>query len=190
MTSRIHGRQPRRRDLRGCRAIVARGQRVEGLPCGRRHVMHSRCVVISVRRSRAQAPLLCGARSCKARHGRREAIEAAVQTDPGLLATAVELGGITDDGEDGRLHGLQHTLGIAGPYDDVPLEDLEQRFTTVVEVQPRFATAHAKLFAHMLGLLNHALGEHRKNRQSDTPNSFLRATKIVVCPAGTRRTAG
>ncbi|CAN0558302.1 unnamed protein product, partial [Laminaria digitata] len=55
--------------------------------------------------------------------------------------------------------------------------DLEQRFITVVKVQPRLATAHAKLFTHVLGLLNHALGEHRQERQSETPNSLLRATK-------------
>ena len=31
----------------------------------------------------------------------------------------------------------QDTLGIAGPLDDVPLEDLKQRFTTVIKAQPR-----------------------------------------------------
>ena len=40
-------------------------------------------------------------------------------------ATAVGLGGILDDGEDGLLHGLcypwdQDRLGITGPLDDVP----------------------------------------------------------------------
>ena len=131
--------------------------------------MHARCVVNAVRRSGAQAPLLCGATSCTARHGRREALEAAVQADPGLRVTAVGLGGIPDDGEDGPLHGLcypwdQDTWGIAGPLDDVPLEDLEQRFT-VVKAQPRLATAHAKLFTHVLSLSNHAFGEHRQIRQ-------------------------
>ena len=67
----------------------------------------------------AQAPLICGARSCTTRHGRREALEAAVQADPGLRVTAVAIGWIPDDGEDGRLHELcypwdQDTLGIAG----------------------------------------------------------------------------
>ena len=55
-TSRIHGRQPRRRDLRGLSATVARGQRVVGQPYGHRHVMHARCVVYAVRKSGAQAP--------------------------------------------------------------------------------------------------------------------------------------
>ena len=102
----------------------------------------------AVRRGGAQAPLLCGARGCTVRHGRWEALEAAVQADPGLRATAVGLGGIPSDDEEGRLHGLcypwdQDTLGIAGPLDDVPIEDFELRFTTVVKVQPRLATAHA-----------------------------------------------
>lgn len=48
-------------------------------------------------------------------------------------------------------------LATAGPLGDVPLEDLERPFITVVQVQPRLATAHAKLFAQVLGLLDHAL---------------------------------
>ena len=127
------------------------------LPCGHRHAKHGRCVVNAVRRSGAHAPLLCGTRGCTVSHGRRDALGAAVQTDPGLRATAVGLGGVPDDGEDGRLHGLcypwdQDTLGIAGPLDEVPLDDLQQRFITVVKVQPGLVTAHAKLFTHVLGL--------------------------------------
>ena len=143
----------------------------------------------AVRRGGAQAPLLCGARGCTVRHGRWEALEAAVQADPGLRATAVGLGGIPNDGEEGRLHELcypwdQDTLGIAGPLDDVPLEDFELRFTTVVKVQPRLATPHAKLSTHVVGLLNHALGEHRLSRELETPNSLLRAVKLwYILPA-------
>ena len=109
--------------------------------------------------------------------------------DPGLRVTAVGLGWMPDDGEIGWLHGLcypwdQDTLGIAGPIDNVPLEDLEQRFTTVVKVQPRLATAHAKLFTHVLSLLIHALGEHRKRRQSETPDSLLWGIKLwYILPA-------
>ena len=40
---------------------------------------------------------------------------------------------------------------------DVLLEDIEQLFTIVVKVQPRLATAHAKLFTDLLGLLNLSL---------------------------------
>ena len=55
---------------------------------------------------------------------------------------------------------------------------LQQRFITVVKVQPGLATAHAKLPTHMLGLLNHTLGAHRPNRQSETPSSLLGAIKL------------
>ena len=113
----------------GCRAANARVHRVVGLPCGRQHAMHARCVVNAVERGGTQTPLLCGARGCKVRHGRRKEIEAAVQADPGLRETAAGLGGRPDDGEEERWDGLcyswdQNTLGNAGPLDDVPLEDL------------------------------------------------------------------
>lgn len=42
-------------------------------------------------------------------------------------------------------------------------EDLEQRFITVVKIQPRLVTAHAKVFTHALGPLIHALGERRQH---------------------------
>ena len=68
--------------------------------------------------------------------------------------TAAGLGGRLDDGEEERRDDLcypwdQNTLGIAGPLDDVPLEDLQQRFVTVANVQPRLATAHAKFISSM-----------------------------------------
>ena len=118
---------------------------------------------------------------------RRETLEAVIQADPGLRATTVGLGGIPDDGEDGRLHRLCHlwdqdTLKITGPLDDVLREDLKQRFVTVVKVQLRLATAHAKLIAHMLGLLNHTLGHHRQNGESETPSSLLRAIRLWHIP--------
>ena len=173
----------------GCKATIARGHRVVGLPCGRQHAIHARCVVNAVRRGGAQASLLCGARGCTVRHGRREAIQAAVLADPGLHVTAAGLGGIPDDGKEERRDGLcyswdQNTLGIAGSLDDVPLEDLQQRFVTVVKVQPRLATAHAKLITHVLGLLDHALGEHHQSTQSETPQSLLRSIKLwYILPA-------
>ena len=37
----------------------------------------------------------------------------------------------------------QDSLGIAGSLDDVSLEQLQQRFITVVKVQPGRAIAHA-----------------------------------------------
>ena len=151
--------------------------------------MHARCVVNAARRGGAQAPLLCGARGCTARHERRQSLEAAVQADLGLRVTAAGLEGRPDDREDGRRDGLlypwdQKTLGIAGQLDDVPLEDLQQRFVTVIKVQSRLVTAHAKLITHVLGLLNHALGKHRPNRQSEAQTSLLRPIKLwYILPA-------
>ena len=45
------------------RTTVARGQRVVALPSENWHIMHARCVVNAVRRSRARIPLLCEANS-------------------------------------------------------------------------------------------------------------------------------
>ena len=118
-----------------------------------------------------------------ARHVRRETVEAAVQADPGLRVTAAGLVERPDDGEEERQDGLcypwdQNTLGIAGPLDDIPLEDLQQVFVTVVKVQPRLVTANAKTITHLLGLLNHALGAHRQSTQLETPQSLLRSIKL------------
>ena len=130
--------------------------------------MHARCVANAVRRGGAQAPLLCRARGCTVCNGGREVLEAAVQADPGLRVTAAGLRGRHDDGEEERRDGLYHpwdrnTLGIAGPLDDVPLKDLQQRFVTVAKVQSRLASAHVKRITRELGLLNQALGEHRQS---------------------------
>ena len=112
-----------------------------------------------------------------------------IRGSSGRRVTAAGLGGKPDDGEEERRDGLcyprdQNTLGIAGPLDDVPLEDLQQRFVTVVKVQPRLATAHAKLITHVLGLLNHALEEHHQPTQSEMPQSILRSIKLwYILPA-------
>ena len=147
--------------------------------------MHGECS----QTGREQAPFLCGARGCTVRHERRQALEVAVQADPVLHVTAAGLGGRPDDGEEGYRDGLcypwdQRTLGIAGPLYEVRLKDFEQRFVTVVKVQPRLATAHAKLTTHAVGLLNHALGEHRQTTQSETPRTLLRSIKLwYILPA-------
>ena len=166
----------------GCRVAVARGHRVVGLPCGHRHVMHTRCVVEAIRRGGTHAQLIGGTRQCTARHWRRESPEAAVQADPGVRVTVAGLGRRPDNNWGERREELcyprdQKSPGIAGPLDDVSLEQL-QRFLTVVRVQPGLATAHAKLPTHMLGLLNHTLGAHRPNRRSETPSSLLGAIKL------------
>ena len=58
------------------------------------------------------------------------------------------------------------------------MDDLRQRFATGKKVQPQLAGAHARLSIHVLGILNHAMGEQRPHRASVTPNSLLRAIKL------------
>ena len=72
------------------------GQRAVRFPCGQgRHVLHARCVVEDLARGVAPAPLRCPAVSCGAQHPTRDALEAAVQADPGLRNRAARLGGGT-----------------------------------------------------------------------------------------------
>ena len=43
---------------------------------------------------------------------------------------------------------------------------------------------YCKAVIHVLNLLNHALGEHRQGRQSETPNVLLGGTKMrYILPA-------
>ena len=56
---------------------------------------------------------------------------------------------------------VQNSVGIGPPVDAVSLEDLEQRLANGEKVQPQLAGAHARLSIHVLGILTHALGEHR-----------------------------
>ncbi|CAN0556113.1 unnamed protein product, partial [Laminaria digitata] len=140
-------------------------------------------VVQALARGAAPAPLRCPAVDCGALHPRRDALEAAVQADPGLRNRAARMGGGTIGDEDLRSRGLwygwdQNSLGIGPPLDAVSLDDLGQRFATGKKVQPQLAGAHARLSVHVLGILNHAMGEHRPNRDSATPNSLLRAIKL------------
>lgn len=75
--------------MRGrCRAAVARGYRVVGLPCGQRHVINKWCWMGAIRRGGSHVQVLCGTHECTARHGRRKLLEEAVQTDPGLRVVA------------------------------------------------------------------------------------------------------
>ena len=59
-----------------------------------------------------------------------------------------------------------------------PLRTSNIASSLFVKVQPRLATAHAKLITHVLGLLNHALGEHRQSTKSETPQPLLRSIKL------------
>ena len=123
----------------GCRAAVARGHRVVRLPCGHRHVMHARCVVEAIRRGGLHVQLICGTRGCTGHHRRRELLEAAVQANPGLRVAVAGLRRRPDNSWGERREELcypwdQTSLGLAGPLDDVSLEQLQQRFITVVKV--------------------------------------------------------
>ena len=81
-----------------------------------------------------------------------------------MRSNAAILGVTLDNGKDGWLYSLcypwdQHTSGMADPL-EVRLKDLEQRLVTEAKVQLWLPTTHAKMFNHVLGLLNHALGQH------------------------------
>ena len=124
-----------------------------------------------------------------ARRGRREALEAAVQADPGLRDAAVVLTGRPEEDDEGHRQGLYHpwdqdSLGVADPLDRVSLTDLQMRFIPAVEVKTNLATTNANFITHSLGLVNHALGAHRPSGSPNTPNSLLRALKLwYILPA-------
>ena len=71
-----------------------------------------------------------------------------------------------------------NSLGVESALDNVSLDDLGQRLATGKKMQPQLAGAHARLCVHVLGISSHAMGEHRPNGNSVTPNSFLRAIKL------------
>ena len=155
------------------------GQRAVRFPCGQgRHVLLVRCVVEVLARGVAPAPLRYPAVSCRAQHLRRDALEAAVQADPGLRNRAARMGGETAGDADLRSRGLwygwdHNSLGVGPPIDAVSLDDLQQRFATGKKVQPQLTGAHARISVYVLGIFNHAIGEHRPNRDSAAPNSLL-----------------
>ena len=45
-------------------------------------------------------------------------------------------------------------------------------------VQPQLGGRHARISVHVLGILNHVMGEYPPNRESPTPNSLLQAIKL------------
>ena len=134
------------------------------------------------------APLVCSERGCGARHGIREALEAAVQADPGLRDAAVVLTGRPEEDGEGR-QGLyspwdQDNLGVADPLDRVSVTDLQIWFISVVKVKSNMSITHAKLITLLLGLVNHTLGVHRPSGSTNTLNSLLRALKLwYILPA-------
>ena len=121
--------------------------------------------------------------NCEAQHPRRDASEAAVQEDPGLRYRVRRMGGRITGDEGLRSRGLwygwdHNSLGIGPPLNAVSLDDVQQRLATGKKVQPQLAGAHARTSVYVLGILNHAKGEHRPNRESPTPKSLLRAIKL------------
>ena len=97
------------------------------LPCGdENHAIHARCMLVAVRSGGAQrgiqAPFGCSERGCGVRHLRREALEAAVQADPGLRDAAVALTGRPEEDDEGHRQGLyyaldQDSLGVSYPLE-------------------------------------------------------------------------
>ena len=131
----------------------------------------------------APVPLRCPAVIRRAQHPRPDALEAAVQADPGLRNRVARMGGGTASDANHRHRGIrcgwdQNSLGVGPPLDVVPLDDVQQRFATGKKVQPQLAKAHAGTSVHLLGILNHPMGEHRPNRVSATPISILRVITI------------
>ena len=148
--------------------MVNQGYRVVTLPCrDGNDVIHARCVLVTARsggaRRGAQAPLVCSERGCGARHGRREALDVAVQADPGLRDAAAALRGVPEEDDEGHRQALycpwnHHSLGLADLLDRVSSNDAQMRSITVVKVKPNLATTHAKPITHSLGLVSHASG--------------------------------
>ena len=101
----------------------------------------------AVGRKGVQAPFVCSERGCGARDGRREALETAVQGDPGLRDAAVALSSRPEEDDEGHLQGLyypwdQDSLGVADPLDRASLTDLQMRFITVVKVKPNLESGN------------------------------------------------
>ena len=91
--------------------------RVVLFPC--RPVLHARCVADILARGTAPAPLCFPTVNCGAQHQRRDALEIAVQVDPGLRNRAGRMrGGIIGD-EDLRSgvlwHGWDQNVLAIGP---------------------------------------------------------------------------
>lgn len=72
---------------------------------------------------------------------------------------------------------------MAEPLDRANLNNLQMRFITVISLQPRLATTHAKLVTHTFGLVNRSLGAHRPRRSPNTPDSLLWTLKHSPRPA-------
>ena len=119
-----------------CVVTLQLGLQAMRFPCAQGcHMIHARCVVETLARSVAPASLRCPTVNCGVQHPRRDALEAAVQADPGLRNQAGRMRGGTIGDEDlssrGVWYGWDHnSLGIRPPLDAVSLDDLGQRFAS------------------------------------------------------------
>ena len=120
---------------------------------------------------------------CGARHLRRDALKAAVQARPGSSQS-----GNVDRKRDHRWRGPTQPEAMVRMGPNQPGHRATTRcrflggpgatFRNRKPVQPQLAGAHARLRVHALGIFNHAMGKHRPNRDSATPNSLLQALKL------------
>lgn len=78
-----------------CRATSPRGHRNIRLPGGgdRNHVLNANCIFTALVLIPALGPLCCLERDCGALHGRREKLDAVVQTGFSLWETGARMGG-------------------------------------------------------------------------------------------------
>lgn len=70
------------------------------------------------------------------------------------------------------------SLGMRPPLGAVSPDNMRQCFTTRGKVQAQLSGANVCLILHSLGIINHALREHRPKRGLVTPHSFLQAIKL------------
>ena len=73
-----------------------------------RHALHACCVVETLARSKEPTQLRCPTVNCGAQHPRRDALESAVQADPGLRHWGGWIGQRTVGDEDLRSRGLRY----------------------------------------------------------------------------------
>ena len=138
-------------------------------------------MVEALARSVAPTPLRCPTGNCRAQYPTRDALEAAVQAGPGLRNRARRIGEGTIGDEDLRSRGgwyVWDSVVIGPPLDVVSLDDLGQHFATRKKYSLSWQSHNKRPSVHVLGILNHALREHRPNRDSATPNSLLREIKL------------
>lgn len=136
-------------------------------------------------RGATTAPLRCPDVNHRTQHMRRDALETAVQVNPGRRSRAERTGyGVTGDA-DLHTRGLwygwdMNGLGMEPPPDRCRclgryIYVCSQLFATGGKVRPQLASVCVCLSVHVLIIVNQTLGERRPNRVLPTPISLLRA---------------